>query len=191
MQIRSLAILLCISLFSIQGKAQEMALKTNVLADAALPAPNFSVEMSLGKKHTLDVMGVLNPFTYSDNKKMKVWAVQPEWRYWFCSSFNGWFVGVHAHAGQYNVGNYSLPFGLFPSTKEHRYEGWMVGGGVSVGYQWALSKHWGLELEAGAGYTYFDYDRFKCAKCGVKEKSDKKGFWGPTKAAVSLVYMIK
>uniref|UniRef100_A0AB33J7Y2 DUF3575 domain-containing protein n=1 Tax=Prevotella sp. GTC17259 TaxID=3236795 RepID=A0AB33J7Y2_9BACT len=100
-------------------------------------------------------------------------------------------MGAHAHTGQFNVGNYRLPFGLFPSTKGHRYEGWMVGGGVSFGYQWALSKQWGLEMELGGGYTYFDFNRFKCGTCGMKEKSDKKGFWGPTKAAVSLVYMIK
>ncbi len=191
MQIRLLTILLCVCLSTHHGKAQEIALKTNVLADVAYPAPNLSAEFSLGKKHTLDVMGVLNPFTYSDNKKFKLWAVQPEWRYWFCSAFNGWFVGAHAHTGQFNAGNYKLPFGLFPSVKDHRYEGWMVGGGLAVGYQWALSKHWGLEMEVGGGYTYFDFDRFKCAKCGAKEKSDKKGYWGPTKAAVSLVYMIK
>ncbi|MCI5560930.1 MAG: DUF3575 domain-containing protein [Phocaeicola sp.] len=191
MRIRLLAVLFCVSMPAFYGKAQEIALKTNMLVDVALPTPNLTVEFNVGKKQTLEVMGVLNPFTYRNNKKMKLWAIQPAWRYWFCSPFNGWFVGVHAHTGQFNVGNYRFPFGIFPAAKEHRYQGWMVGGGVSVGYQWALSKHWGLEFEIGGGYTHFDYERFKCAKCGTKEKSDNKGFLGPTKVAISLVYIIK
>lgn len=162
-----------------------------MLLDAAFPAPNLSLEVGLNKKNTLEITGILNPFSPNDDKRFKLWAVQPEWRYWFCSNFNGWFLGAHAHTGQYNVGNHKLPFGLFPTTQNHRYEGWMVGGGVSVGYQWAISKHWGLEMEVGGGYTHFNSDRFECAKCGSKEKSEKNGYWGPTKAAVSLVYMIK
>jgi hypothetical protein len=184
----SLAILF---LFVANGRAQQVAVKNNLFYDAAFLTPNASIEVALGKKHTMDIMGALNPFTYKDNKKFKLWMVQPEWRYWFCSRFNGWFLGLHAHGGQFNVGNYKLPFGVLPTIKNHRYEGWFAGGGLSIGYQWALSKHWGLETEIGGGYTYFDYKKFNCAHCGTKEKDSAKGFWGPTRAAVSLVYLIK
>lgn len=47
MQNRLFAILLCISLVALHGKAQEIALKTNVLADVAYPAPNLAAEFSL------------------------------------------------------------------------------------------------------------------------------------------------
>lgn len=175
---------------AVKVQAQQVAVKTNLLYDAALLTPNASVEASLGRKHSIELMGALNLFSYSNNKKLKHWLLQPEWRYWFCSRYNGWFLGVHAHGGQFNMGNYKLPFGLLPMVKKHRYEGWFAGGGVSVGYQWPITKRWGLEAELGAGYTYVDYRKYNCARCGVKQKDGARGIWGPTRAAISLVYIL-
>ena len=71
-----------------------------------------------------------------------------------------------------------------------RYEGWYVGGGVTAGYQWPLSKHWNLETSIGIGYDYIQYDKFKCGNCGEKLKSSHDNYVGPTKAALSLIYML-
>jgi hypothetical protein len=63
--------------------------------------------------------------------------------------------------GSYLAG-IKLPFGMYPGLKTHRYEGEFIGGGVSYGYQWVLSKHWNLEATLGAGYAYINYDRYQC-----------------------------
>lgn len=191
-QFRRMGVLLVLALIGIaKGSSQQIAIKNNLFYDGVFLTPNASVEISTGKKHTLEIMGAVNPFTYSNNKKFKHWLLQPEYRYWFCSRFNGWFVGVHAHGGQFNVGNYKLPFGILHTVKDYRYEGWFVGGGASIGYQWVLSRHWGLEAEIGAGYAYLDYRKYPCATCGKKLKDSSKGYFGPTRAAISLVYVIK
>ena len=55
----------------------------------------------------------LNPWESSGGESLKHWVVQPEYRYWFCEAFNGWFLGVHLMGGEFNVGEVDLPFGLF------------------------------------------------------------------------------
>ena len=84
-----------------------------------------------------------------------------------------------------------LPFKMFPSLKDHRYEGYFYGGGVSVGHQWVLSKRWNLEASVGVGYAHWVYDKYRCVNCSPKIKSGHKNYVGPTKAALSLVYFIR
>lgn len=178
--------------------AQQVAIKNNLLYDAVL-TPNLSVEMQLAKKWTLDVQGTANFFLYQtdpmkadyDEKKWSHVMIQPGARYWFCESFYGWFVGAHLLGGAMNVGGVNIPFILQNKNREmvnHRYEGWFVGGGVSVGYQRPLAKHWSVEAEVGLGYASVHYDKFRCRSCGKKIGSGRADYLGPTKAAVSLVY---
>lgn len=171
--------------------AQNVGIKTNALYWAT-STPNLGVEFPMGKKHTAQVFAGLNPWKQSggDQSSIRHWLIMPEYRYWFCQNFNGWFLGVHAMGGQFNAGGVKLPLGIFKPLRDHRYEGWYVGGGVSAGYQWPLSKHWNLETSLGVGYDYIQYDKFKCGTCGEKQKSSHDNYVGPTKAALSLIYML-
>ena len=173
--------------------AQKVAVKTNLLYDATSTI-NLGTEFGLSPKWTLDVSANYNPWTYSNNKKWKHWLVQPEARYWFCNKMMGHFIGFHAIAGSYNIGNVNADFKFlgtdFSKLKDYRYEGWFVGAGVAYGYSWVLSKHWNLEAELGVGYTYSKSDKFECASCGEKLEDDKTHHYvGPTKAALNLVYV--
>lgn len=188
----TLVVAIMLLLPSLSIKAQNVAIKTNLLYDATATF-NGGVEFAMGKKWTMDLSANYNPFTFSDNKKWKHWMVQPEARYWLCEKWNGHFFGVHAHGGQFNVGNLDSSFKFlgidFEKFKDHRYEGWFIGGGVSYGYSWILSRHWNFEAEIGIGYAHFDFDKYKCEKCGEKLSEDKKNYVGPTKAALNLVYI--
>ena len=64
-----------------------------------------------------------------------------------------------------------------------------AGGGVTAGYQWPLSRHWNLEASLGVGYDYIRYDKFKCGECGEKLKSSHANYFGPTKLAISVLYV--
>ena len=95
---------------------------------------------------------------------------------------------------QYNLGGIDINFKLlgtdFSTLKDTRYQGWFLGGGIAYGYTWILGRHWNFETEIGVGYSYTRYDRFKCAGCGKKiEKNKPHNYFGPTKAAVNLVYL--
>ena len=178
-------------LISMDGFSQNIGVKSNLLYWATT-TPNIGLETAVGKKHTAQVFVGFNPWKQSggDQSSLRHWLVMPEYRYWFCQNFNGWFLGAHAMGGQFNAGGVKLPFGMFKDLRDHRYEGWYVGGGVTAGYQWPLSKHWNLETSIGIGYDYIKYDKFKCGNCGEKQKSSHDNYVGPTKAALSLIYML-
>lgn len=180
------------------AQAQKAAVKTNLLYDATSTL-NLGFEFGLSEKWTLDVSGNYNPWTFNDNRKMKHWLVQPEARYWLCEKFNGHFFGIHAHGAQYNWGG-MLPWGFKDGKmfgiesrqmSNHRYEGWLVGAGVSYGYQWILGNRWNLEASVGVGYARLSYGKYNCEKCGEKLGDERRNYVGPTKAAISLIYIIK
>ena len=175
---------------ALPASAQNVAVKTNALYWATT-TPNIGVEVSVAKQHSLQLFYGLNPWKQSggDQTSLRHWLLMPEYRYWFCESFNGWFVGAHLMGGQFNMGGVDLPFGLFPSLENRRSEGWYAGGGVTAGYQWVLSRHWNIEASLGVGYDYIKYDKFRCGECGERLKSGHTNYIGPTKLALSVMYV--
>ncbi len=170
--------------------AQKVGFKTN-FAYWATTTPNLGAEFALGKKTTLELAGGLNLFAFSQNKKFRHWLVQPELRLWTCEVFNGHFFGLHGHGSQFNVGGWDIPVGRLSVFKEHRYEGYLYGGGVSYGYQWVLSPRWNFEASLGGGFARIHYEKYPCATCGTKLDEGTTNYWGVTKAALSIIYFIK
>lgn len=175
-----------------QVRAQDWAIKSNVLYDATATI-NLGVEIGLAPKWTLDISGNLNAWSKDEQTRWKHWLVQPEARYWFCDRFSRHFIGAHAIGGAFNLGgiNNNLSFlGTdFSVLKEKRYQGYAYGGGIAYGFAFMLSEHINLELEAGFGYMYLDYDIYECGNCGRRIDEGTHHYVGPTKAAINLVFL--
>jgi len=171
-----------------EASAQNISVKTNALYWATA-SPNLSAEVGLAPHWTLEVGGGLNPFTFKDNRKWKHYQWQGEARYWLCERFYRHFIGLHAGGGELNVSKASCPWPRISPDK--RYEGWAVKGGLSYGYSFVLGGCWNLEAEIGLGVVYADYDRYGCGVCADLEGHFSKMMFAPTKAAVTLVYMIR
>lgn len=173
----SLILFLLLASFSCSLQAQDFALKTNGLYWLTT-TPNVGMEFALSRKVTMDLSAAYNPWTFKDDKKMRFWLAQPEVKYWFCEKFEGHFIGVHLHGAQY--------FGGF---SDKRYDGYLAGGGFTYGYDWILSPHWNLEAAIGVGYArlwYKESPRIPCVKC---YENKHKNYFGPMKAAISLIYI--
>jgi len=182
--------LVCINIIYAQENQKRLylpvaALKTNALYWATT-TPNLGLELGLSKKWTLDISGNYNFWNLPNDQKLKHWLVQPEFRYWPCERFNGHFWGIHGHYAEYNVGGIKM-LGL----RRYRYEGNLYGGGISYGYHWILNNRWSIEATIGVGYAHLDYDKYKCGDCGDKIKDGNKNYWGPTKAGLSIIYILK
>lgn len=178
-------------LHAVQGLAQNVAVKTNIPYWATTTL-NAAVETRLSNKWTLDMSVGYNPFTFSENKKLKHIALQPEARYWLCSPFAGHFIGGHLLYSHFNAGGVKFPFGIFSGLEDNRYQGDLAAAGFVYGYSWMLpSKRWSIEAAIGLGYGIVKYDQYECQTCGSKVGSDTKGLLMPTKIAVSLIYNIK
>lgn len=107
------------------------------------------------------------------------------------AKFSGHFFGVHVLGSQYNIAGHELPLLFGKNSKSYRYEGWGVGTGISYGYNFYFGKRWSLEANIGVGYARFQYDKFDCVKCGRKVAAEGRNYFGPTKAGISLIYIIK
>lgn len=185
--------ILFVILSTLTASAQ-VGIKTNLLYDATATA-NLGVEIPVAPKWTIDVSGNLNAWTIKGHK-WKHWLVQPEARYWFCRRYIGHFLGIHALGGEYNFGNLDMNFKFlgsdFRKLKDNRYQGRAAGAGIAYGYAWAVHPHWNIEAEIGVGWMYTRFDSYPCAKCGTKIDSNRPhNYFGPTKVALNLVYLIK
>lgn len=159
------------------GYSQDFALKTNGLYGATTTL-NMGVEKAISNQVTLEADVAYNPWTFREGKKMHLLLVQPEMKYWLCEKYEGHFVGIHLHGAQF--------YGGFGSKL---YDGYLAGGGVTYGYDWILSPHWNLEAAIGVGYAHLWYKQspnLPCIKCQEKKNEN---YIGPTKAALSLVYI--
>ena len=191
-KIKGILIFILVAVGTLAASAQKAGLKTNLLSDVAL-SPNVGVEAKVAPQWTLDFSGNINAWTV-DGHKWKHWDVLPEVRYWTCDAFSGHFVGAHLLGGQFNMGNIDLNFKFlgtdFRQLRDYRFQGWMVGAGLTYGYAWVLNRRWNLEAEIGIGYVYSQSDKYPCAECGkVLEKKVPHHYTGITKAAVNIVYL--
>lgn len=165
----------------------EVAIKSNLLY-LATTTLNASFEFGLGRRWTLDLAGAYNPFQLQPESTNQIWFAQPELRYWFCQRFERHFLGLHAIYGEYNIGQVDY---LTPTFLTHRFEGRGYGAGISWGYHASLGGRWAMEFSVGAGYLHLDYDKYRCYECDELAGSETKQYFGPTKAAVSMIFMIK
>lgn len=174
------------------AKAQNLAIKTNLLYDATSTA-NIGLEIGLAPKWTLDLSGNLNSWSKDSHTKWKHCMIQPEIRYWFCDRFSRHFLGAHLIGGAFNFGGITNDLNFlgtdFSVLSDRRYQGFAYGAGVAYGFAFALSKNLNLEIEAGAGYMLLDYENYECDGCGRKDTEGIHHYFGPTKAAVNLVFL--
>lgn len=157
--------------------AQKVAVKTNAIYWLTTTI-NGGVELALNPRNTLDLSGAYNPWTFNGGRKIHLWMAQPEYRHWFCEKFEGHFLGIHAHGGQF-----------FAALNDKRYDGNFVGGGISYGFDWILSPHWNIEATLGVGYAYIWYKQSPWLPC-IKCREDRhKHYVGPTKVGVTFTYL--
>lgn len=181
------------SLLASSAGAQNVALKTNVIYDA-LANVNLGLEFKMAPKWTFDINGNFNDWKFSGGKQWKHWMAQPEVRYWFCEAMHGNFIGLELHGGQYNIGKVNTNFMFlgtnFRNLRDMRYQGWYAGAGLTYGHAWMLATHWNIEAEIGIGWSYTKFDSYPCAACGTKIiDNGTHNYFGPTKAALNLVYI--
>ena len=201
-------LLFVIFLVCLNGYSQNLGIKSNLLYDATSTI-NLGVEFALSDKLTLDISGNFNPWIFPQEKVnasgavisrhdaiIKHWMIQPEVRWWLCENFNGHFFGMHLQGGQMNVGGLTcMPAEwVEKGIRRNRVEGWFAGTGVAYGYHWILGNRLSLEFSLGVGYIYLKYDKFinysSVSNPPKDENAYKMHFFGPTKAGISLIYMI-
>ncbi len=164
-----------------------LMLKTNLLYDVAA-IPNVGVELSLGRR----------------------WSVTGEWMYaWWKSDRHhrywqgyGGYLGVRKYFGKtvdghpftgHHIGVYgtALTYDIEWGGRGYQAAHYGFGGGVEYGYSMALARRLNLDFFLGLGFQDGEYKVYDPIDTHyVWQSTHKRNWWGPTKAGISLVWLI-
>lgn len=172
---------------SVSSPNRYWALKTNLLYDAAL-VPNVGVEVALGKKWSVSV-GWMYAW-WSNQGKNNFWRIyggDVEVRRWLGRKadekpLQGHHVGVY---GQLLTYDFELGGRGYLGDK------WSYGAGLSYGYSLPIGKRLNMDFTLGLGYLGGEYKEYLPIEGHyVWQVTKRLHWWGPTKAEVSLVWLL-
>ena len=172
-----------------------MAVKNNMLYDAAL-VPNLGVEFYLGKD-----LSLYGEWMYA------WWEKDARHRYW---QINGgdiglrWWFGRKAHAKPLTGHHLGIYCGAIIFDFEFGETGYMggkpggtildrclVNAGIEYGYSLPVAKRLNIDFSIGLGYLGGNYIKyFPFDNDYYREKEYKMRYFGPTKAEISLIWLI-
>lgn len=168
-------------------KAYHMSLKTNALY-SALAIPNIGIELQLGNKWSLSA-NWMYAWWHNDHKH-HYWrtyggdiAIR---KYWGEASKKRTFGGHH-----FGVYGQLLTYDFEWGGRGYMSDKWTYGGGLEYGYSFGIGERFNLDLTLGVGYLtgeYMEYD--PTDDCYVWKFTKKQNWIGPTKAEVSLVWLL-
>lgn len=170
------------------GGGVKLALKTNLLYDAAL-IPNLGLELEFARNWSASVNWMYA--WWSKSARHRFWRVYggdaEVRRYWRfggkdCSGLTGHHAGVY-----YQMLTYDIEFG----NRGYQGDRWSHAVGLSYGYSVGLSRYFNLDFTIGVGYLWGEYKKYHVEDdCYVWGSTSNRRWIGPTKAEISLVYVI-
>ena len=162
-----LTIIFCLTTF-ISGHSQTLALRTNLLYDATL-SPNLGVEMRIDSLWSLGLSAGLNAWDIDkeQNKKWRHMLFSFRARKYNSELFHKGYFETDLIYSHYNISKVKLPFGLYPTLKDRRFQGDLLALGGKYGYGWILARDWRIEAEAGVAVGYAWYKEYDCPHCGT------------------------
>lgn len=181
---RKIIISVLILLASSAGaNAQTLGIKTNLMEWAAFGTANLGLELSAGNHVTIGINGAVNPWQWSGGRSSRGWGGELEVNHYFSYKYYGHHIGLFGHYADYDLG-----------MRKYNFDGKLYGGGISYGYTFVLSDHLRLDLHVGAGYDRLDYDRnsvYTDPSDIVRYGHETKNWFGPNKAGLTFIYVIK
>lgn len=174
-------------LFTSGLKAQRLAVNTDVAMDACL-APSLGIELTMGKKSTLNLNGLYGSKVLGQD--IRIGALQPEWRVYISGR-----PMYHHYVGAIGLlASYKMKF----DGKWH--DGDAAGIGVSFGYVLPLKDRLLVDFHTSLGGIYYhqkeymeteNYDEQHLNSAGYPVANASGGLLLPLRIGVSLTYIIK
>lgn len=173
-----------------------MAVKTNMLYDAAT-VPNLGVEFYLGKDWTVGANGMYA--WWSKNVRHRYWRIyggEIYGRRWFGKAaslkpLTGHHVGLYAGVLTFDFewGGKGYMGGKPGGTLLDRC---LVNAGIEYGYSLPVARRLNIDFTLGLGYLGGKYIKYLPGENNtyVKQSTHHLNFFGPTKAEISLVWLI-
>lgn len=164
-----------------------MAIKTNALYDL-LFVPNIGVEFYLGKNWSV-AANWMYAWWKCDHRHnyWRIYGGDLEVRRWLgkgtlVKPLNGHHIGLYAQMVTYDFER---------GGRGYLGDRWSYGGGFAYGYSHPLGHRWSIDFTLGIGYLGGEYKEYlPIDNCYVWQSTKQRHWFGPTKAEVSLVWLI-
>ena len=160
------------------------ALKTNLLYDAIL-IPDLGAEVELAGKYSASARWMYAWWSKSSRHRFwRIYGGELELRRWWPSAAT---LTGH-HAGIYTQ---MLTYDIELGRTGYMGRRWTHSIGLSYGYSKALSRCFNIDFTIGIGYLWGKYKKYhREDDCYVWSATKNRRWLGPTKAEISLVYII-
>lgn len=171
----------------VRKKPWYVGVKTNMLYDALL-VPNGGLEIYLGKNWSIDAYWMY-AWWKSDrvHNYWRTYGGDVELRKWLGSAAKRKPLTGH-HIGAYaQIVTYDFELG----GRGYLADRWSYAAGVSYGYSLPVAKRLNIDFSMGLGYMGGEYKEYLPQDGHYVWQSTKRRHWiGPTKAEISLVWLI-
>lgn len=163
-----------------------MALKTNLLSDAAL-MPSLEAEYLINEHWSVAAHGAVAWWSRdAAHKYYQIATIYPEARWWFKTRkpWHGHYLGVFAGGSWYDLEN---------GGRGYKGEAGFVG--LSYGYMFPIARRLSIEAGIGAGYMYTGYEEYlPVPYMGgthyVYQQTSRMNYFGPLKLKLALVWRL-
>lgn len=156
-----------------------VAVKTNAIP-WAMTVMNIEGEVQVHPHISVSLPLWWCPWFVGESHALRILALQPEGRWWLKAPGDGHFFGPHLTVAWYNLRKGDIRY-----QDCHRP---LLGAGLTYGYSFHLTPHWGIELAIGAGWFTTEYDRFHNVYNGARIDSRRTSYWGIDHASISVSY---
>lgn len=172
-----------------------MSVYTNMLYDALL-TPNIGAEIYLG--HNRSIAADWKHGWWKSDRRHRYWRIYGgaiTLRQWFGSAAAGKPLTGH-HLGIYGeMFTYDFEFGdrgqMGGEPRGTIFDRANYAAGIEYGYSLPVSKHLNIDFSLGIGYLGGKYYEYKPSDGHYVWQTSKQRHWfGPTRASVSLVWLI-
>lgn len=167
------------------------AVKSNLLYDS-FSFLNAGIECNLGSHWGAELDLVFPWWNAHDNHRTtRMLNAGLEMKYYTKGwrdpghTLSGFYLGAHANTGIYDWARHS---------KGYQSDGLFYMGGIVTGYDLYINDTWRLGLSFGVGAMKTSYTRYEMRNNGKYSVNKFQGnymYYGPTKAEISLAWMIK
>ena len=178
-----------------QKKYNYLAVKTNVLYDLLI-TPNIGVELPINQEYSVAVNWMYAWWKrdqsswyhriYGGDIEIRRYFKQLPWKASRTTNgttpLSGWHIGAYAQ-----MVTYDFEWGGTGYLGDR----WSYAAGIAVGYSKNLAKRLNLDFTLGVGYLTGEYMEYKpIDNCYVWQATKDRKWVGPTKAEVSLVWIL-
>jgi hypothetical protein len=169
------------------AQRKDTQVKINTLT-APLGIANIGIEHALTDNITLQADALISPWKSFADNHLQIYMGFLEGRYYFNSAMNKFYVGPNIGLGFFDIQKWN-----YWNTNKYQ-RGVAFVAGATVGYQFQINEHWGIDAFIGGGHSEGNYKGYRK---DIPERYDsaqifnKSGEWLIYRGGVMLTYKFK